>query len=284
MLSSIILNSKNIVNDGYNNKLKYSFPTPVEFKKNGITVAGLDVFYSWFNISNDYANNVFSYRWFDNTGTGYTTYSVLIPDGFYDVKSLNAYLQSVFISNKHYVVDQSNKKIFLLEMVTNPTYYACQLNAYAINNTYLTSMNWTVPAGATWTIGATILMPQFIIQSNAFRDVIGFDAGVYPVVGSPVTGVINSVKSTYCPEVSPVNSLILRCNLLSSKYCNPNDILTSFPINASFGSIVSFHPNSTNFINIRDGIYNEILITICDQNYNPIKIIDPSMVVQLLIQ
>ena len=208
-----------------------------------------------------------------------------IPNGFYTIPNLNACIQSVFITNKHYLVNTlTNKSVFLIEVVENATFYAIQINAYAINQSYLTSQSWTIPSGASWSIASFInFMPQIIINSNAFQNVVGFTAGSYPAIGN-TTGVTYSALSSYCPQVSPVNSLIIRCNLISNNYTIPNDVLSAVNINANFGEIISYNNSNNALIKIRDGVYEKLEITICDQDFKNIQIIDKSMVVRLLIQ
>ena len=284
MFTTVLLNSTNVVKDGNNNRLTYNFPQAKTFKNNSIVLDGLNLFYSWYNISAKYNNNQLQYNWFNSAGTGYTTFLITIPDGFYDAKALNAYIQSVFVTNKHYVTHSiTNKNVFLLEIVENSTFYSIQVNSYALNQAYLTSQNWVIPSGAGWSVGATVLQPQFIINQNSFSDLIGFSAGSFPPISNPATGITYSSLSTICPQLSPVNSLIIRCNLVSSDYSIPTDVLTSCHINANWGEIISFNPSNANPIKIRDGIYDRIEITICDQNYSSISIIDPSMVIRLLI-
>jgi hypothetical protein len=284
MFTTVLLNSTNIVKNGNNNRLVYTFPQAKQFKDNSIVLDGLALYYSWFNISAKYGNNQLQYTWPNSTGNGYTTHGITIPDGFYDAKELDAFIKSVFISNRHYVTHSlTNKNNFFLEIVENSNFYSIQMNSYAVNQAYLTSQSWVIPAGATWTVGAAVLQPQFVIGPNAFRDIVGFATGSYPPINAPATGNKYSSLSSVCPQVSPVNSLIIRCNLVSSDYSIPNDVLTSFHINAGWGEIISFNPSNANPIKIRDGIYSSIELTICDQNFNDITIIDPSMVIRLLI-
>lgn len=285
MFSSIVLNSNNVVADGNGNKLVYTFPSSKTFKDNSVVLDSMSLFYSWFNISSSYSNNVLQYRWLDTAGTGYTTHTITIPSGFYDAKALNAYIQSVFITNKHYLVNSvTGKIVYLLEILENATFYAIQMNAYTITQAYLTSQSWTIPSGANWSIASFInFMPQFIINSNAFQNVVGFTAGSYPATGN-TTGVTYSALSSFCPQVSPVNSLIIRCNLISNNYTIPNDVLSAVNINANFGEVVSYNNSNNALIKIRDGVYEKLELTICDQDFKNIQIIDKSMVVRLLIQ
>ena len=71
MFSSIVLNSNNVVSDN-NNKLVYTFPSSKTFKDNSVVLDSMSLFYSWFNISSSYGNNVLQYRWLDSAGNGYT--------------------------------------------------------------------------------------------------------------------------------------------------------------------------------------------------------------------
>ena len=213
--TTLLLNSNNVVKDGNNNRLIHTFPQAKQFKSNSIVLDGLNLFYSWFNISAKNNNNQLSYSWFNSAVTGYTTYLINIPDGFYTIQKLNAFIQSVFVTNKHYVTHSiTNKIVFLLEIVENSTFYSIQVNSYALNQAYLTSQNWVIPSGAGWSVGATVLQAQFIINQNSFRDLIGFSAGSFPPISSPATGITYSSLSTICPQMSPVNSLIIRCNLV----------------------------------------------------------------------
>ena len=95
MTKTIILTSENVINDGLNNKMKYTFPTPVTFKDDMISVAKINMYYSWYNISSAHNNNQFSYLF---PGESEETV-VNIPDSHMEITSLNAYLQSIFVSN-----------------------------------------------------------------------------------------------------------------------------------------------------------------------------------------
>lgn len=281
MVNTIVLNSSNILKDGYNNKLVYRFPGSIDLTNCQIAVSSIQMFYSWFNITSSNNNNYFQYRWFDNI-----TYDVNIPDGFYDIEGLNAYLQSVFKSRKHYMINNNTQtNVYFLELITNPTYYSVQLNIYGLSQAYATAQSWTLPSGATWVIPVLGDCPEFVIANNKFRDVIGIYGGIYPALGTAVTpGIIISKLSDYTPQVSPINSLIMSCSLLNSPYGSPPNILYSFGINAKFGNVIDVQPNNYAFNEIYGSIYNDFTIAFYDQNLQPIKILDPSMVVTLVIQ
>jgi len=127
----IVFNSTKIIPDGQNNKLVYSFPNSVTFQNSYIAVSSVSLYYSWFNITAAQQNNVFSYNW--TVGAQTTTYFITIPDGLYEVSTLNKLLQYEMISNGTYLIagDQS-QNVYYAEFSLNPTRYAVQLNTFEV--------------------------------------------------------------------------------------------------------------------------------------------------------
>ena len=62
-MRTLVLNQTNIVQDGQNNKLVYSFPNSVLFKDAYVAVSSISMYYSWFNITSAINNNTFQYSW-----------------------------------------------------------------------------------------------------------------------------------------------------------------------------------------------------------------------------
>lgn len=114
-MRTLILNYNNLVKDGENNKFIYRFPNSVQFKDSYIAFAKCSIYYSWFNISSNLVNNYFSYNW---VAAGVTTsYTINIPDGLYEVATLNQLLQFTFITNGHYLVDLCRKSDNRIESI-----------------------------------------------------------------------------------------------------------------------------------------------------------------------
>ena len=57
-----------------------------------IAFVSANVNYSWFNISAELKNNIFSYKWFSTTANQLLDYSITITDGYYSLVSLNEFL------------------------------------------------------------------------------------------------------------------------------------------------------------------------------------------------
>ncbi len=161
----------------------------------------------------------------------------MLPNGFYTNSDLNSYLQQYCITNGLYLINASGQYVYYCEFLTNSNYYAIQFNAYSIPTAL--PAGWTQPAN--W-IGypAVAYTPQLIVPSTNFRNVIGFNTGTYPSVQQTTT---YSKLSDFVPQVSPVQSIILSCSLLSNQYSNPRTALYSFsPAGTAFGSLIQSNP------------------------------------------
>jgi hypothetical protein len=275
-MRTLILNSTNIIAGSNNTQLTYNFPAgSVQFKDDEIAVSSLSIFYSWFNINSSLYNNAtYVYKWLG------VSYTVTMPDGNYSVSELNTYLQNVMITNGHYLVNASSQNVYYLEWILNPTYYAVQLNSYPIPTAL--PVGWSNPAGVVFP--AVAETPQIqILSTNNFKDIVGFNAGTYP---SPVQATNYSKLSDNAPQVSPVNSVVMECNLINNPYSTPSKLIYSFvvPNTVVFGEVISVQPPEFVFNDIQDGFYNSISITFKDQNLRNMIIQDPQMVLLLTIK
>ena len=281
-MRTVIINGNNVVDNGLNDTYKYTFPNgAVNFFNDQIAVASISIFFSWFNITSAntysrYNNNVFQYVWYDLAGA--TTYTVTIPDGYYEIADLNAYLQYSLVQNQHYLIDGAGNFVYYLELVVNQSTYGVQLNSYPIPTAL--PMGWSNPAGMTFPLVAST--PQLVVLgTNNFGTVIGFNAGTYPAVTQPTN---YSIVSQRAPQISPVNSLIMTCSILSNPYANPNTLLYSFtPSGTTFGSLINIQVPQFAFVDIFDGQYTDFTIQFFDQSLNRIYINDPNLVVLLAI-
>ena len=285
-MPTIILNATNISNYGYgNNKLVYQFQGGgVTFKENDIALAQASIYFSWFNINSSlYNNGKFAYTWVDGT-----TNVVNIPDGYYNVASLNAYLHSVLVTNKHYYVNvASGDFVYLMQFEENPTYYAVQFNAYLSALPAQFPAIYTYPVGALWVVPAVPTTPQLIVYpytTSNFGAIIGFTAGSYPSVFPYTTGTY-SVTSNTTPQVQPISAVIITCSLITNPYSSNSKALYSFGIpSTSFGQQILITPPEFTFNRITNGTYNEFSVEIQDQNGIPIQLKDPQMTILLTIK
>lgn len=270
-MKTIILNSKNSTSDV--SKFTYKFPTTINFPKHEIALVNASVFYSWNNITSAYANNKFSYVW----PVGNQTVNITIPDGFYTTAQINAYLQSIMVSNGHYLISGSNY-VYYLELIENPSLYAIQLNSYPIPSVlpagYSAPANWPgYPALAS--------TPQFVVVQNDFTKIIGFNVGTYPTI---VQASSYSKTSDFTPQISPVSSVILSCSLVDNKFSIPADVFFCFTPDKPFGSLLDIRPYSFSWNEIAPGSYGQFDVVFYDQNFNLLKLKDTQIVIILAIR
>jgi hypothetical protein len=278
-MRTIILSQQNVVAGSNNTLLEYRLPGGGISVKEGTTIAlsSITLFYSTPNISVFYQNNSFSYKWIDGV-----TYPVTIDDGFYEISNLNDYLHQTMLTNKHYLLEiATGKYVWFLTFAVNTSTYKIDTVYYPMNLTLYPAVSYTNPAPLSWTVPATSINPQLIVAANAFRDIIGFAAGTFP--SSTTISVTTTVSSTVIPQVSPLSSYLLKCSLVNNNYSIPNSLIYSFPPSGNFGAQFVVAPNQMSFIDCQTGYYNNISVTITDQNDRAVVLLDPNITILLVI-
>lgn len=275
---TLTLNSDNLVPSEFNNTYRYNFPQgAVKFQGTKVALKKLDIYYSWNNITQQYNNNSFQIIW--PIGAGTSTYTITMPDGFYDIPAINSYMDQFFITNGLYLINSSGQYVYYAEFVTNATYYSIQFNAYPIPTSL--PVGWSAPAG--WpgypTTGYT---PQLVVTSNSFQNITGINAGTYP---SPQQTTNYSKLSDVTPQVSVVQTVIVTCNLLNNRYALPNTVLDAFSsANVPFGSVIEYQPPEHTYVDVGDGNYPYFEVTFYDQNFRQFKILDTNLTVILVMR
>lgn len=290
-MRTLILNSTNIVQGTNNSILSYEFAGGnINLKKGQkVALANLQMYYSTFNITAANRNNSFSYVWVDGI-----TYNVLVPDGFYDIAALNNFLHFTMVQNTHYLISGANN-VYLMELNINPTLYAVELNCYTISVALAAANVWTLPAGATWVLPVNLIVPELVVPPapSNFGLVIGFAAGTYPnavIAGVPPAQtqlpaylIPQTFVSTFTPQVTPLSSFILTCSLINNNYAVPNNLIYSFAPVGTIGEQFTVAPNQYVFIDVLPAQYNRFNVQFIDQNFRPVAIQDPNMIIQLVI-
>ena len=130
-MRTLVLNSNNVVADGLNNKLVFRFPSSAKFEKAYVAVASVSMYYSWFNVSAALGNNVIGYTWGSQAASS-LTYFFTIPDGLYEISTLNQFLQYQFIKNGHYAINAAGQNVYFAELIVNDARYKIQLNTFKV--------------------------------------------------------------------------------------------------------------------------------------------------------
>ena len=279
MSNVLVINSSNLVQGTNNSTYQYNFisgsfviPDNAE-----ICISNMTIPYSWYNVNAQYYNNAsFQYTW---TVLGVkTTYTIILPNGYYAVSDINNYLQGQMILAGQYLVDGNGNNVYYLSLQYDTPYYAVQVLSFAVPTAlpvgYIQPSNWLgYPSVAS--------TPQLIVQANSFGLLIGFTAGTYPTV---VQATNYSVISNITPNGSPVNSLIIQCSLVNNNVTMPSNIIDSMPITSSYGTNINYQPPYEKWVKLSKGRYSNMTITLLDQNFNRLVALDSNILMTFLIK
>jgi hypothetical protein len=106
----------------------------------------------------------------------------------------------------------------------------------------------------------------------------------YAIAGVSNALTVAAANPPFAPIGSAVNGVVVRCNLISNRTAVPSDVMDSFPITSTFGSNINYLPISDNWVTLRAGSYQNLVITFVDQNYNQLICNDPTILITLLIR
>lgn len=290
----IAMNSTNIVQDGLNNKLVYKFPNSVYFSEKYIAVSSISMYYSWFNILSTSGNNTFTFTW--TAGVTTTVYTVVIPDGLYEISAINNFIQFFCIANAlYYTIGGLNYYPF--EILVNPNRYAAQLNTYFIPNTL--PVGATIPVGfpgfPTTSINSTVTFPA------RFNELIGYpvnfasasNIGGSAVFGTPTASsnyasknAANTISylSNVAPNIQPNSSIFLVMSNISNPYTQPSGVIYSLNSNVGIGELIDEKPPNFMWTKMIEGTYNELRLSFLSSTLQQILINDPNMTILLTIR
>jgi hypothetical protein len=270
------------------NTFRYVFPLTLPLVNKAIALVSAQLYYSWFNITAALGNNQFSFTWIDGT-----VVNVTIPDGFYTVDTLNAFLEYTMsgnnasaTTNKYYLINASGQNVFYLQFITNSTYYAVEIDSIPVPSALPTS--WTLPPSPGWSLPASATNPQVTIPvaaataSFSLSQFFGINAGTYPSVRT--LGTYYQKLSDYTPEVTPVSAVQIAASCCLNMSTNNPTTLWVFPPTGSFGSIINVNPNQFLYVKINQTTVPYIDISFLDQNGLPLPLRDPYVTILVHIR
>ena len=321
MSYNITLNSSNVLQGTTNNTYQYqflngSFDIP---EGSEVCISQITIPYSWVNVSAALGNNTFGYAIPAGATPTYSYFSISLPDGFYTISDLNNALISAFKTNNHYWYSSANGTfMYPITLTTNSALYTNTVNTVTIPLNANISASFGTGAGwsknPSWSSYPTVdgfyaclFIPQG--SSNTIGNMLGFTGGsstispagvngtFYPSIPSSAgsfsqyyaTTVTSNGNTLTVPPFNPplgtqVNGVIVRCNLVHNHVTANTDVLDCFPITSTYGSNINYTPISENWIKVKKGKYNNITVYFQDQSYNPLKMLDPNVLISLLIR
>lgn len=292
----LVLNSSNVdSSNGSNNTLVYNFPNSVVLKDKYIAVNQIVMYYSWFNILSSYLNNTLSYTW--TVGGVSTVYTVIIPDGLYNISDINSFLQWTMINNGHYLINASGDNVYYYELIVNPNRYAIQLNTFQVPI--------SLPTGFTQPTNfagyPTQKFNPIITFPAKFNDIVGYpinfssnnninNAYVPPTASSSNNYVSKdslgtlSYLSNIAPNVQPNSSIYLGISNINNPYSQPSSIIYAITPTVAIGEQIIETPPNFMWNRMIDGTYNQLRVQFLGIDKVPIPIKDPNMTIMLTIR
>jgi hypothetical protein len=229
---------------------------------------------------------------------------------------LNYFLQNVCIANNCYLTDAAGSGIntYFFEILQNSTYYGFQINVYPLPKVLPSTLAY--PSGASWTLLndgnsytpvlsiAAGLQKYFGFSSNIISKSAGqiaIDSNGIMNIPASVTTLQNSQTSLYlsnsatvvktytfisdvCPIIHTVNSLVMDCNLITSRFnTDRSNTFFSIPMSASFGNLITVGLFPPCLCSIYGGIYQQIELSFYDTNGSPVNVRDSDATITLVL-
>lgn len=254
-------------------------PQNQEWKNKQVGLLSVNIYNQFFNISSANGNNQITLIWNANSSTNYT---ITFDDGYYSISDMNYFVQNFCIENGLYMIDNNTSDyIYFVEFLANATQYKGQFNVYAlVTSAQATTNNWSIPSSATWSFPATAKTPQ-MTWNTSFGKLIGFSASTKP---SSIQSTDQQFLSDFAPVLSVVNSIVFGINMVNNfGLSNRNDIFGSIPLTNSFGALITMPNTYVVYSDIAKNIYQQIEITLYDQNLNTLSLIDTDALIVLSI-
>ena len=280
MTYNLVMNSNSVVQGSSNTRYSYAFHGgSFDILDDAeLCVSNITMPYSWFNVSKAYQNLAFSITW-DIAGTP-TTIPLTLQEGFYTITDLNAAIQQLCILNGLYLINTAGNYIYYLTLLYNASTYGVQLVCSLVPSSL--PAGWTQPPGFIGYPNVPSTPCLVLVSSSTLYQILGFANGAsYPPTPSlsPI-----SYLSAFTPLGSNVNSLIIRCNLVSNEVGFPSDILDTMPITSTFGSNINYSPPALKWVKVSSGTYQKLEIQFVDQNLNSMTILDNNVCISLLLK
>lgn len=298
--------------NGQNNPLgniitKY-FPGAQQFSRARLSLGKIAFYNSWYNISAARGNNTFSYVFPEGNPNVYVTHKVVLTDGSYEtMEEINDYLQEAMSGNGDSLIyydkeEGTSTETFFIKLSTSTNEYAYKLEIDSLPS-FVTAgfpnVDGSSPSGY-YTGGGVITtanenqLPQFIIPATSapagsntsgqysFSKTTGFNPGTYGAQGAnpPVNFISN-----FPPQIQYTSVINLACNMVNQGDVNANpNVFYQFVPNAPFGELVAEVPPYPVFVPVGDAVYQYCQISLLDENYNPLQLIDPSCYGFVIVQ
>lgn len=286
----IIINSTH-----YKSNNTYTVPlaTSINLNDYEVSIGSGYIYYSWYNISSALNNNSFQLIIPNNATT--TTITYTIPDGAYNISTLNSWLESQLVSDGYYLRytgDASNiltgairqANIYPCKFQVNPATYSIEFISISLPRTadlVAPTFNGYVTGGFVLPTSNNKSTQLIIASTNSFGTIIGYASGTF---GSGTASSTETIESTLIPNVNPISSCEIRLNCVSNLISQNSSLLHTFTNNGvRLGELIDISPTQLIFLPCQ-GVFREITIQFFDQLGRVLNLLDTNIMVKLVFK
>lgn len=271
----LMINSTHYVT---NNTYKVNLPTTLDLDKFGCSMGSGYVYNSWYNINATPLNNNTFQLTIPTSGASVVK-TIVLPDGAYNISTLNSYLQYYLIQNGYYITNNTTGlNTYYASFQLSPSAYGVQFIATAMPTSLpagYTSGGMTFPSSANQSYQLTVL------STNNFYKIIGFSAGTYPSVPT-ISALGYTYLSNLIPNVQPINAIQMRLSCLYNPFSSNSQLLHIFNTKGTaVGESIDISPVQLQFVPCR-GMHSSLTLQFFDQNGQPLNMLDPNITVKLI--
>lgn len=278
-----------------NNTYTVPLATNTDLTDYNVSIGSGFVYYSWYNISASQGNNSFQLIIPNNATTTTVTYT--IPDGAYNISTLNEWLQKQLVAGGYYLRyagDASNvttgairqPNIYPATFQVNPATYSIQFIALGLPRTadlVAPTFNGYVTGGFTLPTSANLSTQLVVASTNTFGSIIGYAAGTFGS-GTVTTGSTGTVESTLIPNVNPISSCEIRLSCISNTISQNSQLLHVFNNKGSrLGELIDISPVELSFIPCA-GQHRNLTLSFYDQSGRILNMLDSNILIKLVFK
>jgi len=277
------------------NNFTYEIPlqSNINLSNYEVSIGTSYVYYSWYNISAALNNNLFQLS--IPTGGTTTTVTITLPDGAYNISTINNYmqlqlqLQGYFL---RYAGDATNitngavrqTNIYPCSFQVNPQTYSIQFISIPLPRTsdlVAPFYNGYVSGGMTLPTSVNQCSQLIISSTNTFSSIIGYVSGTFGITTSSTT---QTIESTLIPNVNPISSIEMRLNCVSNKISVNSQLLHVFSNkSAKLGELIDISPLQHSFIPCQ-GQFKSIILQFFDSNGRFLNMLDNNILIKLIFK
>lgn len=279
-MSTIIVNSSHYVSNS-GNTFKYTFPVENQFNQGDeIALVKASIYNCVYNISAARGNNTFSITWIDGI-----QYNFTIRDGYYSISDLNYFMANSMVSKNLYTISSptATTTTIYIYLSADSTGYGA---TFTFNPLPLAGNVGTIqkPVGATWNFPTTNICPSITLCSG-LQTLLGFTSRATLPTNNNLS-VPQTIFSNTAPIISPIDTYILTCSLIdNSRLTDHPNAFYSISLGATaFGDQIQVQNSFPVFNLIKPGRYNSFFISVYDQLYNPVNLLDKEVVFQFMLK